>query len=128
MLRGLFPRLFSQFREAGIIRGRFTFADSGDTWSASDDTYVGFTATDAGTGLVTIAFPACRNLLVLSATLAAPTVGTVTDVRIIQFPPLTATLAKAGTMGIALYSMDGTEALEDPVDGSVLEMVLLCDK
>lgn len=128
MLRGLFPRLFSQFREGGIIRGRFTFADSGDTWSASSDTYTGFTATDAGTGLVTIAFPRCRNMSVLSATLAAPTVGTVTDVRIVQFPPLTTAIAQAGSMGIALYSMDGTEALEDPVDGSVLEMVLMCDK
>ena len=128
MLRGLFPRLFGQFREGGIITGRFTFTDSGDTWAASTDSYRGFTATDAGTGLVTIAFPKCRKMRVLSALLSAPTVATVTDVRIIQFPPITDTLAGSGTMGIALYSMDGTEALEDPVDQSVLELVLYCDK
>lgn len=127
MLRGLFPRLFGQFREGGIIRGRFTFEDDDDSWSASSDSYVGFTAADAGTGLVTITFPKCRNMSVLHAEIHNPTPGTAANHRVVELSPITTTIAQAGSMSIALHDLD-TAAATDPVDGAVLEMVLYCDK
>jgi hypothetical protein len=133
MLRGLFPRLFGQFREGGIVRGAFTFEDDDDSWTAvtaSQHTFNGFTVADAGTGRVTVTFPKCRNVEVLHASIRQ-TVGTFSNIRQIELPPMTAAVAVAGTFELNLYKEDGTSgvpALSDPADGSVLALALYIDK
>ncbi len=132
MLPNVFPRLFGQFREAGIIRGAFTFTDSGDTWAAvttGGHTYNGLTVADAGTGRVTVTFPKCRNIEVLHASIRNPTLGTVGDQRHIELPPMTAAIAAAGTFELNLYTINGgSEAISDPQDQAVLALVLMLDR
>lgn len=122
------------FRESGIIRGRFTFTDSGDTWAAVTgygEQYVGLSVADGGTGLVTVTFPKCRHVSVIHAALHRATVGTFGNIRQIELPKMTPTIAASGTFGLAIYKEDGTTGvpgLLDPVDGDELELVLICDK
>ena len=130
MISHVFPRFYSQMRESGLVRGAFSFADSGDVWSTvttDNHTYAGFSVADAGTGLVTVTFPKCRQIEVVHASLRNATPGTFGSVRQIELPPMTTTIAKAGTFGLALYLEDGTSgvpALADPADGAVLALVL----
>jgi hypothetical protein len=135
MLSNTYPRLFGQFREGAIIRGAFTFTDSGDTWAAvtagtgGQHTYNGFSVADAGTGRVTVTFPKCRNVEVLHASIRNPTLGTVGDQRHIELPPMTQTIAQAGSFELNLYTINGgSEAISDPADGAVLGLVLMLDK
>jgi len=134
VLRYLFPRLFGQFKEGGLIRAAFVFTDSGDTWAryTTDAHSYGqatdFTVADAGTGLVTVTFPKCKEVEVIHASIRNPTVGTVGNVRAIELPHMTKTVAQAGTFGLCLYTIDGTEALADPVDQAVLAMTLYIGK
>lgn len=132
MLTHTWTRFGSFFRESAIIRGSFSFADSGDVWSVVStnrfSTYNGFTATDAGTGRVTIAFPKCRQVEVMHASIRQ-TVGTFSNLRQIELPPMTDTIANAGSFELNLYLEDGTSgvpALADPADGSILALVLWC--
>ena len=137
MLRFLFPRLFGQFKEGGIIRGAFIFTDSGDTWAryTTDNHSYGqstdLLATDAGTGLVDITFPKCKELEVLHASIRVTTPGTFGDIMQIQLPPMTKTTAQAGSFRLALYKEDGTSGvpgLLDPVDQAVLALALYIGK
>ncbi len=130
MFRGQSRRLFGQFREGNIIRGAFTFTDSGDTWAPvtlNGTTWTGFTVADAGTGLVTVTFPKARYIEVLEASIRNGTVGTAANLRTVELPPMTSAIAKAGTFGLCLYKDDGVSgipALSDPNDQAVLGLVL----
>jgi hypothetical protein len=127
MFKSMFPRLFGQFKEGGIFRGHFTFTDSDDSWApVTAETYNGFTVADGGTGVVVVSFPKCKQLEVLHASVRE-TVGTAANIRLVELPPITDAVAKAGTFTLNLYT-NGTEAvapaLADPVDGAVLSLVL----
>lgn len=130
MISHVFPRFFSQLRESALVRGGFVFTDSGDTWAAKSSggyTYQGFSVADGGTGLVTVTFPACRDIEVVHASLRNAVPGTFGSVRQIELPPMSQAVAKAGTFNLALYKEDGTSgvpALADPVDQSELCLVL----
>ena len=135
MLRNVFPRLFGQFREGGIIRGAFTFEDDDDSWTAvtagtgGQHTYNGLSVADAGTGRVTVTFPKCRNIEVLHASIRNGTLGTVGSQRFVELPPMTQAIAAAGTFELNLYTINGgSEAISDPADGAVLGLVLMLDK
>lgn len=131
MLRGLFPRLFGQFREGGIYTGTFTFETDDDSWSANTGTFNGFSVADGGTGLVTVTFPKCTSVRCLYARISNGTPGTFGSIRQIELPPMTDTIAKAGTFTLAIYLEDGTSgvpALADPADGAVLELGIYCNK
>lgn len=130
MIPHVFTRFGSMFRESGIVRGAFVFTDSGDTWApvtANGHTYNGFTVADGGTGIVTVTFPKCRDIEVLTAQIRNGTPGTFGSIRQVELPPMTRDIAKAGTFNLCLYKEDGTSgvpALSDPVDQSVLALVL----
>lgn len=134
MLRGLFPRFFSMFRESGIIRGRFTFTAAGTVWTAVTgygEQFVGLSVVAGGTGLVTVTFPKCRHVSVVHAAVHSATVGTFGNLRTIELPKMTPTIAAAGTFGLSIYKDDGVSGIPgllDPVDGAELELVLICDK
>ena len=130
MISHMFTRFGSQLRESGLIRGQFVFTDADDSWAAVSSegyTYQGFSVADGGTGLVTVTFPKCRDIEVVHASLRNGTPGTFGNVRQIELPPMSKTVAKAGTFNIALYKEDGTSgvpALADPVDQARLALVL----
>jgi hypothetical protein len=130
MISHVFPRFGSQLRESGIVRGSFSFADAGDVWSpitANGHTYNGFSVADAGTGLVTVTFPKCRDGEILHASMRHATPGTFGNRLEVELPPFTQAIAKAGSFTVALYKDDvtsGVPGLLDPVDGAVLSLIL----
>jgi hypothetical protein len=131
MLRFLYPRLFGQFKEGGLIRGAFVFETDDDSWTrytTDAHTYGQSTdllVADAGTGRVTVTFPKCKELEVLHCSIRNPTVGTFANVRHIELPPMTKTIAQAGSFELNLY--DATQ-LADPADAAVLALALYIGK
>ena len=107
----------------------FAFQDSDDTWSTVD-AYRGFTVADGGTGVVTVTFPKARKMEILHASIRE-TVGTAANIRLIELPKITDSVASSGTFTLNLYT-NGTEAvapaLADPVDGAHLVLVLMVDR
>lgn len=128
MLRGrLFPRLFSQYREGGIITARWQHTASGSVWTRIETTrstsYQDIVVADRGTGLLTITFPKCLDAAVLDIHLEAlgDTIADVFDV----FPRLLS--PSTGTMQAVVADRD-TPSIVDPPDGAILVVTMLCNK
>lgn len=129
MLRGLFPRLFSQFREGGLIVGQFLVSNSGATLTPTANCYSGLTATgDSGLYIVTLAGGA-RNIVVVAAhaTLIDED-DNVTDGRVVSVNGEDAIDASAGTIPLSVASMAATVDEADLPDGSILTVTLLVNK
>jgi hypothetical protein len=128
MLRGLFPRLFGQYREGGIITARWQHTASGSVWTRLTPTkstsHQDITVTDRGTGLLTIAFPACNDAAVLACYLE-PLGDAITDVH--QVTPRLLT-PSSGSMQAVVTSLDATPVVEDPADGAILCITMMCNK
>lgn len=128
MLRRLFPRLFSQYREGGIITARWQHTASGSVWTRIETTrstsYQDIVVADRGTGLLTITFPACLDAAVLACYLE-PLGDAITDVH--QVTPRLLT-PSSGTMQAVITSLDATPAVEDPADGAILCITMMCNK
>lgn len=136
MLRGLFPRLFGQYREGGLIVGKFVHTDSGSSWAAlstaPQESNPGMSVADGGTGIVALSFPTCNNATIISASiddLASETVAVIHDIYWEHIP---VALAKTGgPVPITFYTSDAAgsaKALEDPADGAVLTVVMMINK
>lgn len=127
MLRGLFPRLFSQYRESGIITARWQHTASGSVWTRVETTrstsYKDIVVADRGTGLLTITFPPCLDACVLDMHLEAlgDTIADVFDV----FPRLLT--PSSGTMQAVIADRD-TPSIVDPPDGAILVVTMMCNK
>ena len=73
MIRGLFPRVFSNFREAGIVHAKFVVGGNGGTTATftlksavGKANYQGITLVRSGVGLLTLTFTGgARNLVLL---------------------------------------------------------------
>lgn len=129
MLRGLFPRLFSQFREGGLIVGQFLVSNSGATLTPTARCYTGLTAAgDSGQYVVTLAGGA-RSIVVVSAHASViDEDDNVTDGRIVSVNEEDGISASAGTIPLSVANMAGTVDEADLPDGSVLTITLLVDK
>lgn len=134
MLKGLFTRFGSQYREGGLTVGKFVFTDAGDTWArystTSEVSHNDMLATDAGTGLVTLTFEACRHAVIVSARID-PAVSTFGSQRRVEWEHVTDTQANAGSCNVYIYKDDdtsGVPGLLDPVDQSVLTVVMYSAK
>ncbi len=128
MLKKLFPRLFSQYREGGIITARWQHTASGSTWARIETTkytsYQDIVVADRGTGLLTITFPACTDACVLDMHLE-PLGDAITDVHQVHPRLLTPT---SGTMQAVVTSLDATPVVEDPADGAILVVTMMINK
>lgn len=129
MIRSVFPRLFSFFREAALVRGVFNFEDTGDIWSVRADptSHPELSVADGGTGLVVVTFPKCREVEVIHASVRNTAPGTFGNIMQVELPVMTAAIAQAGTFTLALYKEDGTSGvpgLLDPVDDAALVLAL----
>lgn len=128
MLRGLFPRLFSQYREGAIITARWQHTASGSVWTRLTTTkstsYTDITVADRGTGLLTITFPPCLDATVLRCALE-PLGDTITDVHEVHPRLLT---PSSGTMQAVVTSLDATPVVEDPADGAILVVTMMINK
>jgi hypothetical protein len=128
MLRGLFPRLFSQFREGGLIVGQFLVSNSGATLTPTANCYQGLTAVGGdGTCVVTLAGGG-RQVVVVGAHASMPDADDQTGARYLSVNQEVGINAGAGTVPLAVMKMDGTEDQEPLVDGSVVTVTLLVNK
>lgn len=134
MLRGLFPRLFGQYREGGLIVGKFTVSNSGATLTpVSGDCYPKLTmATGTGTGqyVVTLAGGA-RKLTVVGQ----PHVSTideddgVTDARLLFVNQEDGGVDAAnGKVYLSAMNLAATQDEAALVDTSIVTIVLYADK
>lgn len=137
MLRGVFPRLFGQFREGQIVRAVFTYDATANTYtSVAALTFNGgpndtISVARTADGKATVTFPKSRNAEVLSCRVDNATPGTFGDLRHVTWEPMTAAVAAAGSFAIAMYKDDGTSgvpALAEMTDGDTLTIVLYLDK
>lgn len=126
MLRGLFPRLFGQFREGAFIIGQFTVSNSGATLTPTANSYVGLTATgDTGAYTVTLAGGARKLTVVGQPHVTADSEANRRDVDVVS--------VTASTGAVVLQTVNpGTEAVApavaDLVDTSILTIHLYADK
>lgn len=130
MLRGLFPRLFGQFKEGGFIVGQFLVSNSGATLTPTANCYRGLTAAgSAGQYVVTLDDGAKKIVVVGQPHATLPDEDDPTDARLVFVNGEDAIDAGAGT--IALTSLDVETA--SPVvtalfDTSILTICLYVDK
>ena len=132
MLRGLFPRLFSQFREGGLIVGQFLVSNSGATLTPTANCYSGLTAAgDTGQYVVTLAGGARKIVVVGQPHVTLFDEDDPTDARDAYVNGEDAISAAAGTIPVTVITK-GTEAVAPAVadlpDTSILTIVLLVDK
>lgn len=129
MLRGLFPRLFSQFREGGLIVGQFLVSNSGATLTPTANCYSGLTAAgDSGLYVVTLAGGARKIVVVAAHASLIDEDDNVTDGRVVSVNGEDAINASAGTIPLSVANMAGTVDEADLPDGSILTVTLLVDK
>ena len=126
MIRGLFPRLFGQFREGGILIGQFTF--TGSAWTPTALSHVLLSCADRSAGLATLTLRGgARKLVVMAAHLANIDPTDVTDARFVQAD--LPTLSTNATIALRLIGLeDPADDIADPIANSVLTVVLYADK
>ena len=129
MLRGLFPRLFGQYREGGIVVGKWTISGSGLVATAvAGETHKLLSAAPAsGTFTVTLSGGA-RKITVLAAHASMPDADDQTEARYLSVNEETGVSESAGTVPFAVMKMDGTENEALLVDDSVVTVALYVDK
>lgn len=129
-IRGLFQKLFSQYNSSGLSVIKFSFRDSDDVWvrvsGEPQKSHPDISVVDAGAGLVILTYPKCRIATILSAKID-PQASTFGSQRRVEYAAISDTQAKAGSAPIWIYKDDdtsGVPGLLDPVDGSILTVVL----
>jgi hypothetical protein len=128
MLKGLFPRLFSQYREGGVITARWQHTASGSVWTRvttnRSTSYQDIVVADRGTGLLTITFPLCTNAAILEMYIE-PLGDLIGDVFKVVPRLLTPT---SGTMQAVVHDLAATPAIIDPPDAAILCVTMLLNK
>lgn len=130
MLKGLFPRLFGQYREGGLIVGKFTVSNSGATLTpVSGDCYPGLTAAgDSGQYVVTLAGGA-RKITVVNAYQTLADEDDPTDARLVFVNSEDGINAGAGTIPLTVLDVEtASPVVSDLFDTAVLVVVLYVDR
>jgi hypothetical protein len=131
MFRGMFPRLFSQFREAGLMVCQFTASNTGATFTATANSRNGATLTgSAGQYLLTLATQdQCRNLVVVGAHVSCPDEDDLDDFhQLIVNQEDGGVSATAGTVYFTAVDFDATPAITAIEDDSIVTITLLGNK
>ncbi len=132
MLKGLFPRFFSQFREGGMIHSKFVTSGTTTTVTFAPKTaagtanYQSLTLVRTGVGLYSLTLPGgARNIALISAT-----VGVAAGRRGLRFEPAAAAFITESTGVITLQSIDYTVgALADSITaGDEVHVTLYVDR
>lgn len=138
MLKGMFTRFGSQYRDACTAVIKFSFRDSDDTWvrvntgtgnAGRDGNHPDISVADAGTGLATLTYPKCRQICVESTSIDA-LASTAASQRVVHHGAGTVAQAAAGSLPLYIYQYDGTNGitLADPVDGAILTVKIYVGK
>jgi len=129
MLKGLFPRLFGNFREGGIVHAKFT-QTAGPVYTLNSNqgsaNYL-LTLVNTGTGLYTLTVPGgFRNVAVLAClhvNIAAPG----TPASYLKFYPLIITPG-VGTITLTSLNSAATEIAANPANTDQVHVSLYVDK
>jgi hypothetical protein len=131
MLRGLFPRLFSQYREGGLIVGKFTVSNSGATLTAvsgGESHPLLSAAGDSGQYVVTLAGGA-RKITVVNAYQTLADEDDPTDARLVFVNSEDGINASAGTIPLTVLDVEtASPVVADLFDTGVLTVILYVDK
>lgn len=136
MIRGLFPRLFSNFREAGIVHAKFVVGGNGGTTATftlksavGKCNYQGLSLTRSGVGLLSLVLTGgARNLVLLDVqhVLAA---GTDVSANYQWFGLRPAFVESTGTIGIRVLTNAGVAGGEMAFTaGDEVHVTLIADK
>ena len=131
MLRFLFPRFFGQYKEGGLVVGRFTFTSAGTTWaktggssvSAQDHHPFFATLTRNSSGVNTLAFTPVKKATIWVAALDAAG-STVATQRVFQ---VRTPNVSAGSC-IIVIGDTAVPTLADPADQSILTFCAYVDQ
>jgi hypothetical protein len=130
MLRGLFPRLFGQYREGGIIVGKFTVSNSGATLTAvAGESHPLLTAAgDTGQYVVALAGGA-RKITVINAYQTLADEDDPTDARHVFVNSEDGIDPVAGTIPLTVTDIEtASPVVSDLFDTAQLVIVLYVDK
>lgn len=136
MLKNLFPRLFGQFREGGIIRVRFVTGGGGGataTFSLKSAQgtadYQGLTLVRTGVGLFTLTLPGGgRNLALLGPGLLLTGVATLIGGTMSPTGQGAVTLGSNATIALQIIPSAGGAAPDTIAVGDEVHFVLLVDR
>jgi hypothetical protein len=128
MLKNLFPRMFGQFKEGGLIRARFVVS-AGPVYTRKSTSgtqdYSGLTMVDAGTGLVTLTLVGGgRQAALMQARHVSQDalVGTARKVELYAYNET------AGTFSLKFINTAATEAVAAAANGDEIHVSLYVDK
>lgn len=136
MLRGLFPRLFSNFREGGIVHAKFVVGGNGGTTSTfalksavGKANYQGLTLVRSGIGLLTLTLTGGARALVLLDIQQVLAAGTDTSANYQGFGLRPAFVESTGAIGIRVLTNAGAAGGEMAFTvGDEVHVTLLADK
>ena len=131
MLRGLFPRLFGQYREGGLIVGKFLVSNSGATLTPVDgESYVGLTAAGSLGQYVVTLRDGARNITVVGQPYATlPDEDDPTDARHVFVNDEDGINEGSGTIPLTVMDVEtASPVVSALVDGSVLVVILYVNK
>lgn len=127
MIRGLFPRVFSNFREAGIVHAKFVVS-AGPVYTlksaVSKTNFQGITAVAGTTGLITVTLTGgARSIAVLAAMHKSQDALAATVFNVSVYSIVEAT-------GVVLLklTLESSAALTNPANGDEIHITLLADK
>lgn len=120
MSRNTYMGVRDSYPGCEVLRGKFLFEDDDDSWAVSDanghESHAQVTAADAGTGLVTLGFPAGRKGVQIWAYIEAPD-STQSSQRDVTVTDINKTDGTA-----VLVIEDKADAQADPIDASLLHV------
>ncbi len=128
MLRGVFPRLFGQYREGSIITARWQHTAAGSVWTRLTTTkstsFRDIVVADRGTGLLTVTFPKCLDCAVL-----AMYIEPLGDLIANQFKVTPRLLTpSSGSFQAVIHDEAATPAVVDPPDAAILCLSMYINK
>lgn len=129
MIRGVFPRLFGQFREGAIIVGQFLVSNSGATLTPTANCFPGLTAAgDTGQYVVTLAGGA-RSIVVIACHASLDDEDDPTDARLVFVNDEDGINAGSGTIPLTVTDLEtASPVISDLFDGCVLTVTLYVNK
>lgn len=128
MLRYLFPRLFGQYKEGGLLVGKFLVSNSGATLTpVAGDSHQLLTASgDTGQYVVTLDGGA-KKITVVGVHATLMDLDDPTDAKEVYVDEETGIDVAAGTIPLTVIGIE-TQTIDDLPDGSVLTITLYADK
>lgn len=138
MLRGLFPRVFSNFRECGIVHAKFVKSGGGAPVytlksAVPKNNYQGLTLVTGGTGLATLtltnpnpalANPGARNIAPIDLSIKGQDALITTAWKVHAYSLVEST----GVFLLKFVNSAATEAVAALADGDEVWVTLLVDK